>query len=178
VAPSCDVEISTDPARSLPQADVIITVTGAANCVIFPQDIKAGAVVCDFARPRDVSQKVAETRDDVLVIEGCVVKVPGEVNFNLDFGFPPGMAMACMSETMILALEGRYENYTLGKEISVGQVKEMEQLAAKHGFELAGFRSFEKALSEAEIAKIRANARGKGANIGGQMLNDKTFASF
>ena len=44
-------------------------------------------------QPRDISTKVAETRDDVLVIEGGIVEVPGDVNFNFDFGFPSLLLM-------------------------------------------------------------------------------------
>ncbi len=58
--------------------------------MIEPKHLKPGAVVCDVARPRDVSKLVAEQRDDVLVIEGGMVEVPGPVDFHFDFGFPPG----------------------------------------------------------------------------------------
>ncbi|MBC7335256.1 MAG: shikimate dehydrogenase, partial [Clostridia bacterium] len=97
--------LSNNPRRVLPTADVVLSVTAAVDTVIEPEDLKPGAVVCDVARPRDVSRRVVEVRDDVLVIEGGVVRVPGEVDFHFDFGFPPGVALACMAETMILALE-------------------------------------------------------------------------
>lgn len=153
--------ISTDIPSALRGADVVITVTSALDAVIEPEYLKPGAVVCDVARPRDVSRRVAEERDDVLVIEGGVVKVPGEVNFRFNFGFPPGTAYACMAETMILALEKRYESFTLGRQLTVRQVEEIAALAAKHGFELAGFRSFERALTPEEIAGIRERARAR-----------------
>ena len=154
-----EVRVSDDLARDLPSADVIITVTSAVDAVIYPKDLKSGAVVVDVARPRDVSVRVARERDDVLVIEGGLVEVPGEVNFGFDFGFPPRMAYACMSETMMLALEGRIESFTLGKEVSLQQVQTTQELARKHGFRLAGFRSFERALTDDEIAAIRARVR-------------------
>jgi len=153
------VRVSDDLARDLPQADVIITVTSAVDAVIYPKDLKSGAVVVDVARPRDVSVRVARERDDVLVIEGGLVEVPGAVDFGFNFGFPPRMAYACMSETMMLALDGRIENFTLGKEVSLQQVQITQALARKHGFRLAGFRSFERALTDEEIAAIRARAR-------------------
>ncbi|MDH7603199.1 MAG: shikimate dehydrogenase, partial [Armatimonadota bacterium] len=152
------VEITTDVAAGIRDADIVITVSSAVEAIIEPQYIKRGAVVCDIARPRDVSARVVEERDDVLVIEGGVVEVPGDVNFNFDFGFPPKTAYACMSETMILALEGRYECFTLGKNVSIEQVEEISRLAAKHGFKLAGFRSFEKPVTEEQIARARKNA--------------------
>jgi fatty aldehyde-generating acyl-ACP reductase len=137
------------------QADAIVAVSSAAKELILPQHLRPGAVVCDVARPRDVSARVSRERPDVLVIEGGVVKVPGDVEFNFRFGFPEKTAYACMSETMMLALEGRVENFTLGKDVSVDQVDEITRLAHKHGFELAGFRSFEKAVDEAAIDRAR-----------------------
>lgn len=158
-----NVQISADMA-DLTQADVIITVSSAVDTIIQPRHLKSGAVVCDVARPRDVSRQVVEERNDVLVIEGGMVEVPGPVNFNFNFGFPPKMAYACMAETMILALEGRYENYTLGKEISLERVNEINQLARRHGFKLEGFRSFEKAVTPDMIAAIKANVNSKSEN--------------
>lgn len=151
--------VEPDLSKALPRADIVITVTSAVDAIIHPEHLKPGAVVCDVARPRDVSRKVVEMRDDVLVIEGGVVEVPGPPNFNFDFGFPPGKAYACMAETMILALEKRFESYTLGRSLTVEQVEEIGRLAAKHGFRPSGFRSFERAVSAADIERIRASAR-------------------
>lgn len=152
------VKITGNVKKALRTGDIIITVTSAIDTVIEPEDLKTGAVVCDVARPRDVSRRVAEVRDDVLVIEGGVVEVPGDVDFNLNFGFPPKTAYACMAETMILALEKRYESYTLGRNLNIGQVEEMASLAKKHGFKLSGFRSFGKAITKQEIEGIRLRA--------------------
>lgn len=151
------VHVSTDMA-ALKAADVVLTVTSAIDTVIEPQHLKIGSVVCDVARPRDVSRRVVEERDDVLVIDGGMVAVPGPANFNFDFGFPAGMAYACMAETIALVMEGRYENFTLGRDISLAQVEEIAAIAAKHGFKLGGFRSFEQAVSSQHIAQVRANA--------------------
>jgi len=152
-----DVSISTEMS-AIYDADLILTVTSAVHAVIEPQHLKPGAVVCDVARPRDVSVKVAAERDDVLVIEGGMVEVPGPVDFHFDFGFPPKKAYACMAETMALALEGRYEDYTVTREIELSRVREIREIAGRHGFRLAGFRSFGEAVSEATIANVRERA--------------------
>ena len=153
------VRLYDDVHLGLRDADLVITVTSARDAVIEPEDLKPGSVVCDVARPRDVSVRVAKERDDVLVIEGGVVAVPGsDANFHFTFGFPPKTAYACMSETIMLALDGRYESFTLGKEVSVEQAQETERLAKKHGFHLAGYRSFEKAVTEQTIDDTRRRA--------------------
>ena len=154
---SAQVSASTD-VSAIYEADLILAVTSAVHAVIEPQHLKPGAVVCDVARPRDVSRRVAAERDDVLVIEGGMVEVPGAPDFHFDFGFPPRKAYACMAETMALALEGRYEDYTIGKEITRGQAEEIGEIARRHGFRLSGFRSFEQPVTEAQIAAVRERA--------------------
>jgi len=152
-----DVSVSNQ-VEAIYNADFVLTVTSAIHAVIEPRHLKPGAVVCDVARPRDVSRRVVEQRDDVLVIEGGMVEVPGPVDFHFDFGFPPKKSYACMAETMALALEGRYEDYTIGKDISVEQVLEIGEIASRHGFRLSGFRSFEKPVSQTTIDNVRERA--------------------
>jgi predicted amino acid dehydrogenase len=151
------VRVSTDLA-TLRQADLVLTVTSAVEAIIEPTHLKPGAVVCDVARPRDVSHAVAAERDDVLVIGGGMVSVPGLADFGFDFGFPPGMVYACMAETMALAMEGRFESFTLGKQISVEQVTEIASIAEAHGFRLGGLRSFERAVTPEYVARVRERA--------------------
>lgn len=146
------------------EAEAIITVTSSDSEIILPEHLRPGAIVCDVARPRDVSVKVGKERPDVMVIEGGVVAVPGNVDFGINFGFPKGTAYACMSETMMLALEGRAESFTLGKDVSEEQVDETQRLAAKHGFKLDGFRSFEKAVGEDAIQRAK-KARQTASNV-------------
>ena len=155
---AAQVKISQD-IRDIYSADLILTVTSATASVIEPEHLKPGAVVCDVARPRDVSVRVAKVRDDVLVIEGGMVEVPGPVDFGFNFGFPPGKSYACMAETMALALEGRYEDYSVGKNISLDQVSEIGEIATRHGFRLSGFRSFERAVTDEHIDTVRERAQ-------------------
>lgn len=144
---------------ALRDARLILTVTNAVHDVVHPEDLQPGSVVCDVARPRDVSAMVMEKRNDILVIDGGMVDVPGPVDFHFNFGFPPGKAYACMAETITLALEGRFEDYTLGKDISRQRVDEIAVMAAKHGFRLSGFRSFEREVTEEQIEAVRRSAR-------------------
>lgn len=149
------VHISNQLKGSLERADVVITVSSSADVVIQPEFLKRGAIVCDVARPRDVSAKVVKERKDVVVIEGGLVEVPGDVNFNFNFGLPSKTCYACMAETMILALEGKYENYSCGSNLEAKKVLEISRLAKKHGFKLAGFRSFDKPLKYKDILEIK-----------------------
>ncbi|GAB4492638.1 MAG: polysaccharide biosynthesis protein [Anaerolineales bacterium] len=148
----------SDSMQALEQSQLILTVTSAVHDVIRPENLQPGSIVCDVARPRDVSAMVAAARDDILVIDGGMVDVPGPVDFHFDFGFPRGKAYACMAETIALTLEGRFEDYTLGKEISRARVEEIEEIATRHGFRLSGFRSFEREVTQQQIETVRHNA--------------------
>lgn len=152
--PQANITISTELA-DLKNAHMILTVTNAIEAVIRLQDLQPGTVICDIARPRDVSVSGTPARDDILVIDGGVVEVPGEVDFHFDFGLPPGKAYACMAETFSLALEGRFEDYTLGREIDLARVEEIKHIANKHGFRLSGFRSFDVPVTQDKIEHIR-----------------------
>lgn len=155
--PQSNLNTSTD-LNDLRRAQLILTVTSAIDPVILPRHLRPGAVICDVARPRDVARQVAQERQDVLVIDGGMVAVPGPVDFHFNFGFPPGMAYACMAETMALTLEGIFTDYTLGKDIHIDHVREIDQIASKHGFRLDGFRSFEQPVTMDHIQRVRENA--------------------
>ena len=143
----------------LKEAQLILTVTSAIHDIVRPEHLQPGSVVCDVARPRDVSAMVAAVRDDILVIDGGMVDVPGPVDFHFNFGFPAGKAYACMAETIALALEGRFEDYTLGKHLTRTRVEEIDKIAKKHGFRLSGFRSFEREVTSQQIDAVRRNAK-------------------
>ncbi|MEL7565202.1 MAG: shikimate dehydrogenase [Dehalobacterium sp.] len=150
------VRISTQIQKTIGQADIVLAVSSAVTDIINPKNLKTGTIVCDVARPRSVSQTISQERDDVLVIEGGLIELPGDVNFNFNFGYPPKLALACMAETILLALENLWEPYTLGRNLTIDQVKKIGQIAQKHGFKLAGFRSFERPVNEEIIRRVRS----------------------
>ncbi|MCK8816985.1 saccharopine dehydrogenase NADP-binding domain-containing protein [Natroniella sulfidigena] len=147
--------ITTNLEELLPQADIVITASSSLDSLIDINLLKSGAVVCDVARPRDVAREINLKRDDVLVIDGGIVEVPGQVNFNFDFGFPANAAYACMAETMILALDKKYENYSLGPDLDLQKTLMISQLATKHGFKLASLRSMEREISLQQVSRMR-----------------------
>jgi predicted amino acid dehydrogenase len=153
--------LHTEVSEGVHDADIVITATSSTGNIITANDLKPGALVCDVSLPHDVCREVATQRPDVLVIEGGLADIPGNVDFDFDFGYPPGVALACMAETIILTLEGRFENFSLGRGIAIEQVEEITRMAARHGVKLAGFRSFDKMVTDDDIAAIRERARSR-----------------
>ncbi|MBK9053792.1 MAG: hypothetical protein IPL78_23665 [Chloroflexi bacterium] len=158
-SPFAQVDISTVPDEYLSQMDLIITATSAVGHVaISISQCKPGAVICDIARPPDISPEESALRPDVLVIESGEIILPGEVEVTIDIGLPQGVVYACLAETVLLALEDRFENYTLGREIDLARVKEIDALYHKHGCRLSAFRSHGQFLTEADMAEKRSFA--------------------
>jgi len=156
-----EVAWSTD-LGALCRADIVVTVTSAGGALVQPDMLKAGAVVCDVSRPRDVSRQTSRSRDDVLVFDGGLVSVPGDVDFGFDYGVPPQMTYGCMAETMTLTFEGVFEDYSMGKDLSVRRIRQMDGMATRHGFKLAALRSFEHKLDDTVVQSIKAKAQSGG----------------
>jgi predicted amino acid dehydrogenase len=162
----CSSSFTTDIPEAVRQGQLVLTATSSTQDVIQPEDLQTGAVVCELSLPHDVSRRVAELRPDVLVTEGGNMLVPGDVRFERvrepglewDTNLPPRTALACMSETMVLALENKLECYTLGRGIELDKVIEIEKMADRCGFKLADMRAFDTAITPEKIATIRQAA--------------------
>jgi predicted amino acid dehydrogenase len=157
--PGARVEIDTTTARHVADCDLIVTATSAfGQRVLDVSQCKPGAVILDVALPPDISKEEAATRPDVLVVESGEVLIPGPVAFSFDIGLPPGVAYACLAEAALLAMEGRFECFTLGRDVRPEKVKEIYRLFRKHGFQIAPLRTFGEPLTDELVAKKNARA--------------------
>ncbi|MBV9270121.1 MAG: shikimate dehydrogenase [Candidatus Eremiobacteraeota bacterium] len=162
----CETSFTTDISAAVRESQLILTATSSTQDVILPEDLQTGVVVCELSLPHDVSRRVADERPDVLVIEGGNMVVPGNPMFErvrepgteFDLNLPPRTALACMSETMVLALNNRLEPYTLGRGIELNKVLEIERMADAAGFKLADMRAFDAAITHEDIAARRRAA--------------------
>jgi fatty aldehyde-generating acyl-ACP reductase len=165
----CASRSTTDISAAVRSAQLVLTATSSTQDVIEPEDLQTGAVVCELSLPHDVSRRVALERPDVLVTEGGNISLPGNPHFErvrqpgneFDLNLPPRTALACMSETMVLALENRLESYTLGRGIDLHKVIEIDEMATRCGFTLADMRAFDTAITPDKIAATRKAAKAR-----------------
>jgi predicted amino acid dehydrogenase len=154
--PGARVAVATRSWELAPECDLVVTTTSAfGQRVLDISRCKPGAVICDVARPPDVSEREAELRPDVLAIESGEVLIPGDIDFGYDIGLPPKTSYACLAETALLAMEGRFESFTLGRELEMERVKEIFRLFRRHEFQIAELRSFGRYISDEEFANKR-----------------------
>jgi fatty aldehyde-generating acyl-ACP reductase len=148
-------KVTSQIKRSAGRADLILSAGGKSEQPLNVEDVKAGSVVYDLAGTLKIPTSPARKRSDVLFIEGCTIEIPGSITGNIDYDIPTHIVPASLVETMVLALEGRFENYTLGRELRIGKVEEIGRLAAKHGFKLAGFCSRGLEIAGTDVIKIK-----------------------
>lgn len=119
--PDCEPIVSND-LNILKSVDLIILTTAAADAVIKSEYLKQGAIIYDITQPSNISRNVLN-RKDIVAIRGGIVKMPG-IGYRLDFGLPKETVFACLAETMLLAKNGRFDNFSLG-ETNFDRMKEM-----------------------------------------------------
>jgi len=154
--PDARVEVATKADGLVAECDLIVTATsGFGQRILDISECKPGAIICDVARPPDISAAEAALRPDVLVVESGEVIIPGDVEIGYDIGLPPKIVYACLAETALLAMAGRFESFTLGREIRTEKVKEIYRMFLEHGFRLAGLRSLGKHLTAEDLDEKR-----------------------
>ena len=157
-----------DSDRSIGDMDMIVTATsGAGKKILDIMKVKPGCVITDVARPLDLPPEEVAKRPDVLVIESGEVYLPGKVRMK-QIGFEDhNVVYACLAETIVLTLEGRFENFTLGRTIEWEKVHEIYKMGLKHGMRLAAISGVNGVYSDEDIARVRelalqAREKGKG----------------
>lgn len=150
------IEVTTDAAAALPLADVIVCATSASSAFIHSSSIKSGAIIVDAARPQNVAADVA-TRHDVLVVEGGLVELPQPIHFGPNIlGFRPGVNLACLAETMLLALEGELRDHSIGQTIPLAEAHALDAMARRHGFKVAPHHWGTVEIPESAFEQFRA----------------------
>ncbi len=153
--------IAVDADEVLIHCDLIVAASNSPDYIIFPHHLKSGAVVCDVAKPSDVSTQVLDERDDVLVLEGGLVELPDPVGFGANFAYRDGVAFACLSETIMLAMEGDDRDHSIGSRLPLESMEYMRELAKKHGFNLAGLKMGNREIDDRQIGAIYEASRRK-----------------
>jgi predicted amino acid dehydrogenase len=144
----------------LADMDMIVTSTsGAGKEILDIMRVKPGCVITDVARPLDLPASDVAKRPDVLVIESGEIDLPTKVKGMKSISLPPNVIYACLAETIVLALEGRFEVFTVGRDTEWEKVKEIYKLGLKHGMKLAAISGVNGVFSDEDIAKVVARAK-------------------
>ncbi|CAM5278653.1 hypothetical protein GCM10010329_78510 [Streptomyces spiroverticillatus] len=126
--------------------------------VIDTARLHPGSVVVDVALPKDAPS--APLRRDVAVVDGGLVSaVDGVVFGDGDLPAPTQQLNGCLAETIVLALEGTTESWSLGRDLDVDAVRRIGTLAARHGFRTTPLASFGRTLPEDDLSRLGVHHR-------------------
>jgi len=157
-APKVKLIVTTRADTHIGDMDMIVATSSGARHVLDIMRVKPGCVITDINMPMIFSKKQCEKRPDVLVIRGGEILLPGENIEMGDIGLPPRVAYAGLAETIILALEGRFEVFTVGTAPQWDKVREIYRLGLKHGMQLAAISGVNGIYSDEDIARVREYA--------------------
>ncbi len=158
--PDAKVTAATDYDGLLGDMDMIVTSTsGAGKKILDITKVKPGCVITDVARPLDLPPEEVAKRPDVLVIESGEIELPTPVKGLKSIGLPKNVIYACLAETIVLALEGRFEVFTIGRDTEWEKVKEIYKLGIKHGMKLAAISGVKGVYTDEDIARVVALAK-------------------
>lgn len=130
---SAHIDIETDVREVVKRADVIIVTTSAPEALIDGMDVKRNAILCDVSLPKNIYGKT-NTRKDITIIEGGLVQVPHRLHLGFQTDLPHDVLFGCIAETVLLTLEERFKNYSLGDRIAVERLDDIAAMALRHGF--------------------------------------------
>jgi predicted amino acid dehydrogenase len=155
---SIKLKVSTRADKNLGHMDMVVAASSGARDVLDIMQLKAGCVVVDINLPGVFTKEDVSKRPDVLVIRGGEIRLPGDHVAMRDIGLSPGVVYAGLAETITLALEGRFEVFTVGASPQWDKVREIYRLGLKHGMQLAAISGVGGIYSEEEIARVKALA--------------------
>jgi fatty aldehyde-generating acyl-ACP reductase len=101
---------------------------GSEDQRIHVHEFPEPAIVLDVSFPKNVPQAA----DHVFVIDSGIVEVP-KASLNIT-GYYPDKALTCLSELMMLSLEGHKADFSMGKEITLDKINQVAAWASKYGF--------------------------------------------
>ncbi|WP_462172843.1 prodigiosin MAP biosynthesis aminotransferase PigE [Pseudoalteromonas xiamenensis] len=150
------VMLTGNPEELYSECKLFVGATSAGG-IIDVEALQPGSIFIDVALPRDVNVNERPARDDILIIDGgCVtatdaVKLGGE-SLNVTI---KQQLNGCMAETIVLALEGRAETFSLGRYLPPEQVLEIGELAEKHGFYAYPLASFGEKIDAQHVTNLK-----------------------
>lgn len=110
--------------KSVKDADIVIN-NSYEYIALDPKGLKSGAIFCDISSSDKLLEQI-KLREDLIAFKAGLIKPPDS-----DKLYP-----AVLAETILLTLEERFTNYSLGENVNADKMEEIADIAVRHGFEV------------------------------------------
>lgn len=153
------IEIEKNPEKAVASGDVILCVTSSVFPLFDVGVLKAGSIFCDVSIPSAIPKIKKNFRKDVLIYDGGKAMLP---NVEIVKGdkwkrlFPNNVIFGCLAETILLALEERMENFSVGRgNITIDKINQVKDMSLRHGFSTAPFSFGDYAYTQEDFDVIK-----------------------
>ncbi|MFA4888494.1 MAG: hypothetical protein WC628_02815 [Candidatus Omnitrophota bacterium] len=121
--------------KTAKNADILINLGTSENVSFDITALKERAIVCElYGCGVNPSDKLL--RSDCTFIKTGLIKVPYPKKFCIYNRMPKGIICASLAETMLLAFEEKFANYSCAENINPDKLEEIADIAAGCGFEV------------------------------------------
>jgi hypothetical protein len=146
------IHCTTNLDIALAKADIVVSATNSDTAIIQAHHLRDWSIVCDVARPANVSEDAGRS-SNALVFDGGLVELPNPVDFDV-MDLPPGVCWGCLGETILLALESAEGDHSIGQTLSRKEAEYITALADKHGFKAAQPHRFHRLIPDEELHEL------------------------
>ena len=130
------VDIEEDTAKAAGLADILVNASTLDKDSFDPAWLKPGSIVCDSSTFQNLAEKTAK-RLDVTSIDCKVVCLPLNSTLGAELDLPQHTICPVLAETMLLALEENFANFSLGESVNPDKLDYIANIASRHGFEVS-----------------------------------------
>ncbi len=129
------IEINQDVPKTIKEADIIINTDSEDKESFNITDLKPQSIICDISVFQVIAEKAKQRKDITLIADG-IIKLPKAKYIGINLCLPKDMVYASLAEIMLLALEERLVNYSLGENVNLDKLEDIANMAVQHGFEV------------------------------------------
>ncbi|MCX5697741.1 MAG: hypothetical protein NTU54_07240 [Candidatus Omnitrophica bacterium] len=133
--PKIEISLADTIDAAVKGSDIVLLSGDLQDELNFLDTINPGGIVCYIFNPGMSLQKRNPFRGAGFISAGFI-RLPRANNLRLIKGLPQNVVFAAMAETMLLALEGKFADYSGSEDTNIDKMEEIADIAARHGFEV------------------------------------------
>jgi len=130
-----EVTIEEMKLRAIREADITVITGSGAGPIADMDNFGTDKIICYVSLVAALADKL-KSLEGVTAVEAGLIKLPYPQELPFNVGLPKDVVSSALAETMLLALEEKFLNYSCGEDIHVDRLEEIADIAAKHGFEV------------------------------------------
>jgi len=132
---SIELIMEEDAYKAVQDADIVINTDSLQGKLFDIEKLKPNSIFCDVSLRYNISDK-SKLRQDITFIQAGLIKLPYPDRLGIKNGLPKGITYASLAETMLLAFEEKFVDYSLGENVNLDKLEEIADISVQHGFEV------------------------------------------